>query len=801
MDFAKRTREELIIELEGAHREIAELKMALAGLQGKQRTSVQEKSIVQDLLNATTEGSLLIDASGKILAMNRTLAERLGKSISELVGRIVYDFVTPEVAKRRRAVVEEVFRTGKPIRFEDERSGRLIDNNLHPIFDERQRVEAVAIFAIDVTEQRKTRQELQEAYDELDRRVRHKTAELEAVNERLREEIAARKETERALRASEERYRAIFAKAPVGISVADSEGRFISVNKAFCDMLGRSEDDLTSLSFREITFPPDLEVSTEKFRALAQRKVSSYFITKRYVRKDGKTITVRLSAASLFDQESEDASAISVVEDITERTRVSNALKESQKELQARDELFRTFMNNSPVLAFIKDEAGRYVYVNRPWEDALGRKLSNARGKATQDVWPLESALQLRETDEAVLASDESMEFVQSVTDPSGRIVYLWVCKFPIKDAYGNKYVGGVALDITRQKNDEKALRESEEKYRLLVETMNDGVGIADADGFATYVNDRFPEMIGIARNEILGRRISDFMDSDSRNNFVKQFAQRKKGEAGRYEVAFVSGDGLPVPVILSSRPLFDEDGTFRGALAVATNIAELKQVQERLLASLKEKDVLLQEVHHRVKNNLQLMLSLLRMQSRRIEEPKILEVLRDAENRVFSIALVHEKLYLSPTLSTIRMGPYVKALTSHVVQAYQGVSSSIELVVQVDELTFSLDTAIPLGMILTELVSNVFRHAFPAGAKGRLHVALRAKNDDMYELCVADTGVGSDGQRDASAGQSLGLDLVKTFTAQLEGQVEIENGEGMTVRISFRDAKCGDPRADEQPS
>ncbi len=800
MDFAKHTREELIQQLEEARLRIAQLNEALAGVQGEERTPAQENSFVQALLNAITEGSLLIDAGGKILAINRTQAERLGKSIPELVGRIVYDYVPTDVVQKRKPILEAVFRTGKPVRFEDERSGRFIDNSVHPVFDDRQRVEAVAIFAIDVTEQRKTRQELQKAYDELDLRVRHKTAELQAVNERLREEIAAREETERALRASKERFRAIFANAPVGISVADSDGRYISVNRAFCDMVGLSEEELTSRSFREITFPQDLEVSAEKFRALVQRKIPAYELTKRYLRKDGETITVRISAARLFDQESEDASAICVVEDITDRTLVSNALKESQKELQARDELFQTFMNNSPVLAFMKDETGRYVYVNRPWEGALGRNASNALGKATQDVWPLESALLLRETDEAVLASDESMEFVRSLTDPAGKIIHLWVCKFPVRDAYGNKYVGGVALDITKQKNDEKALKESEEKFRLLVETMNDGVGITDADGIVTYINDRVTEITGFSRNEIMGRKITDFVDSVTREKFAEQFAQRKEGRSGIYEVVFVCKDGQPIPLILSSKPLFGEDGTFRGALAVATNIGEFKQTQERLLASLKEKDVLLQEVHHRVKNNLQLMLSLLRMQSRRIEEPRILEVLRDAENRVFSISLVHEKLYLSPTLSTIQMGPYVKALTSHVVQAYQGASSQIAVVVHVDEVTFSLDTAIPLGMILTELVSNVLRHAFPPGTKGQLRVALRAKNDDMYELSVADTGVGSDVQRDACARESLGLDLVRTFTAQLEGNVEIENGGGTTVRISFRDIRSGEARSDAQP-
>ena len=672
---------------------------------------------------------------------------------------------------------------------------RWIQDRCYPISDETGTVCLRAGVSSDITNRKKAEEQLQEAYREMDQRVHERTAELQTANERLRREIAGHKETERALRASEERYRAIFANAPVGIDVADPDGRLTSVNGSLCEMLGYTEEELLGRSFRDITFPQDLEPWNKNFEALVQRRIPAYDLTKRYLRKDGEVITVRILTAPLLEQDSNDASVICVIEDITERERVGKALKESQRKLRERDELFQAFMDYSPVVAFVKDEVGRYVYINKPWEKAFGRESSEVLGKTMQEVWPLESALLLRETDEVVLASNKPLEYVRFLTDPTGKDIHLWVYKFPISDSDGNRLLGGLALDITKQKNDEKALRESEEKYRLLVETMNDGVGIADAQGTVTYGNKRFEEMLGYSRDEIIGRNVRELVDASWQFEFNEQFCERKKGSPGIYETVLVPRDGSSIPVIVSSTPLVDERGTFSGALAVFTDISELKETQEKLLASLKEKEVLLQEIHHRVKNNLQLVLSLLRMQARKFEEPKIVEVLSDTENRVFSIALVHEKLYESPNLSTIRIGHYFKALTNHVVLAYHGAHPLVGARVQADDVTFSIDTAVPLGMIVTELVSNVLRHAFPKEDGSELCVTLHSLNDEWYELCVADNGIGIRKTEDLGANKSMGLGLVRTFTEQLDGTLQIESDAGTRVLITFRDIKRGRPK------
>ena len=139
---------------------------------------------------------------------------------------------------------------------------------------------------------------------------------------------------------------------------------------------------------------------------------------------------------------------------------------------------------------------------------------------------------------------------------------------------------------------------------------------------------------------------------------------------------------------------------------------------------------------------------------------------------------------------ATIEMGHYVRSLVNHVVQAYQGIQPLLGVRIQSDPLTFSIDTAVPLGMIVTELVSNVLRHAFPEGKQGELSVTLKTLDDTFFQLCVADNGMGIDLTDGLTREKSLGLDLVETFTAQLEGNLDVDNDEGTRVRVSFRDVK-----------
>lgn len=639
-------------EIEDLHSRIAELEERLAHLGEMERILSESEARFRALSEHTFE-AIFLSEKGICTGQNRAAERMFGYSLEEAVGRPGTDWIAPEY---REIVKNNILLNYAPpyevMAIRKDGTTFPCEIQAKMVQDDERRIRVTSLR--DITERKEAEKALLEANEKLERRVQERTADLQLANERLRQEMAAREEIERVLRASEEKYRTIFSYAPLGIGVADSEGRFTSVNRAFCDMLGHPEEELIGRSYRDFTLPQDIERSDGNFEALLQKRICKYRLSKRYVRKDGEIITALLSVAPLVEQNTKDVSVIGVIEDLTERERITNALRESEKKLRERDELFQAFMDNSPVVAFVKDEMGRYVYINKPWEKAFGRESSEVLGKTMQEVWPLESALLLRETDEVVLASDKPLKYDRFLTDPSGNDIHLWVYKFPLTDSDGNRLLGGLALDLTKQKNAEKALKQSEKKYRYLVETMNDGVGIADPRGVVTYVNDRFPAMVGFSREEVVGSNIRNFMAPDSRLLFEKQFGHRKKGLRGIYETVFVSKDGSPVPAIVSSTPLHAEDGSFLGGLAVITNISELKTTRERLLASLKEKEILLQEIHHRVKNNLQLVLSLLRLQARKIEEPNARAILTDVQNRVFSIALVHEKLYQSPNLSTV---------------------------------------------------------------------------------------------------------------------------------------------------
>jgi two-component sensor histidine kinase len=201
--------------------------------------------------------------------------------------------------------------------------------------------------------------------------------------------------------------------------------------------------------------------------------------------------------------------------------------------------------------------------------------------------------------------------------------------------------------------------------------------------------------------------------------------------------------------------------------------------------ASLLEKEVLLREIHHRVKNNLQIVASLLSLQLGTLEDPGIRILLEDSQRRIGAMALVHEQLYRSPDLARIDLGTYVTRVTEQLVHA-SGQSGLAGLHLQADDVRLTPDVAIPCGLILTELISNALRHAFPAGQPGEIHVELRAPNEQEVTVVVRDTGVGFPEDLDFRHTASLGLQLVRMLTEQLRGTTTLKSHPGTTFTLTF---------------
>ena len=230
------------------------------------------------------------------------------------------------------------------------------------------------------------------------------------------------------------------------------------------------------------------------------------------------------------------------------------------------------------------------------------------------------------------------------------------------------------------------------------------------------------------------------------------------------------------------------------GELAVAfgeitVEVAERKAAEGKIKASLQEKEVLLREIHHRVKNNLQVVSSLLNLQSKRIKDERIIEPLRDSQNRILSMALVHEKLYGSEDLTKIDFAEYCQSLGRDVLSSFGEKSNGLSLKLDIDDIGLSITSAIPCGLIINELISNSLKHAFPSDGGGEISIGLHRVEEKMV-LVVGDNGVGFPEDLDFRNTKSLGLQLVSTLSAQLGGSIELDRSGGSKFKVTFTDAK-----------
>jgi two-component sensor histidine kinase len=209
-------------------------------------------------------------------------------------------------------------------------------------------------------------------------------------------------------------------------------------------------------------------------------------------------------------------------------------------------------------------------------------------------------------------------------------------------------------------------------------------------------------------------------------------------------------------------------------------------QALEAIKVALREKELFLKEAHHRIKNNLQIIASLLSLQASYIPDPYIREMFLDTQERVRSMALIHETLYQSSHTSEIDFAIYVRDLVSQLIRSYNIQSDRITLQLHIDDLLLDINKAIPCGLILNELISNALKHAFPAGRMGEIYVELRTDGAQKVTIVVRDTGIGFPSDMDFRNTESLGLQLVSTLIEQLDGTMELERGDGTTFTLTF---------------
>lgn len=241
---------------------------------------------------------------------------------------------------------------------------------------------------------------------------------------------------------------------------------------------------------------------------------------------------------------------------------------------------------------------------------------------------------------------------------------------------------------------------------------------------------------------------------------------------------------------MITTTPLYDDDGNVMGSVHVARDITERKIMEEQLEQALEDKDILMKEIHHRVKNNLMIMASLLNMQSRYIEDEVARDIFKDSQSRAQTMALIHEKLYQSTELKKLDVQDYMESLARDIYHAYIKDPQKIQLNFKVEEHLLDINTVIPLGLILNEILTNSFKYAFPGDAAGVVNVKFAKKENKEFLLEVADDGVGLPPDFHEKKTGSLGMLLIHSLTEQIKGEIEINSEKGTQIRIKFQDMK-----------
>jgi len=456
-----------------------------------------------------------------------------------------------------------------------------------------------------------------------------------------------------------------------------------------------------------------------------------------------------------------------------------------RKSIQKSEAEYKSVVESTNDSISIVDRAGRYLFMNSRYRVDLGLGPGSISGTSYRDFHSEYQVAQFLADIRTVFSSGTML--TKELSD--GKKSLLQVMNPVINPESGTVVAVTETLrDITDQKNVERTMAENEKRYRLLLLNANDAVILFEPTGpragSITEVNAMASTISGYTTEELLHMKVQDFADSDTHERYRNVFNQLLTTSHAVFEMDLPTKYGRLLPVEISAR-LF----TFQDKPTVLTSIRDISQrkANEReMQESLLEKQILLKEIHHRVKNNLQVIISLLNLQSRYVTDPAILSIITESQHRVKAMALVHEQLYQTRRFAAINFRTYTESLTGNLLSTFSRPRQKIETKIDIDEnVWINIDTAIPLGLIISELVSNSLKYAFPESQSGKIEISLAMENG-KYVLVVRDDGVGLIPGFAWEESRSLGLRLIRMLTRQIDGTIEHMDGKGTGFRIEF---------------
>lgn len=725
---------------------------------------LEEKvKLLSAVVNSTPDGLYLLDRDKRFIYVNRAILQLLRREEAEVLGKTGEELgILPETMNAHNARLERVFANGQPlieeIDYIHSQTGlkHYANYNLTPIFNDNNWIDKILVTHRDITDL---------------------------------------KQTEIELLKSDERFSKAFHGNPIASSIATfPEARLLNVNTSWLQVFGYSREEVlgrTTLELGVWNSLNDRNLTIQHLQEIgAIQDLEIRFCTKSGEVRNG------LMNGEIIDLNGECCILVMLL-DITERKRAEVTLFESEQK-------YRNLVETAQGMIWSIDTAGKFTFVNQAVRNIYGYEPEEMIGRAFNEFTTPEQKEKYQEVFERVLAGESLCDYEAECLRKNGSVFYLTSNALVLRDDAGNVLgIMGTSLDVTHFKQTEAALRVTHSKLSTILDhalavIINFRV-FADKSWEYDYFSSGAEIIYGYTPEELiadkylwLSRVVSEDVETIFKTAFDNIFAE----QTTRFEYQFRHKDET---LRWNSFTMFskrDEAADCWVVTTVDVDISDRKLAEKKLKASLQEKEALLKEVHHRVKNNLQVISSLLDFQAQHIQDSQALESFQESQNRVKSIALIHEKLYQSESLAKVNLADYIHSLSTHLIQTYTLDSNNITLQLRLDEVFCSLDIAIPCGLLINELVANALKHGLPGNTKGAIWVELQLLSIDSEfnrpQFCII---VGNDGiklselPRRGSA-ESVGFQLIYALIQQLNGQIEINQSHGTEFKIMILDGE-----------
>ncbi len=498
---------------------------------------------------------------------------------------------------------------------------------------------------------------------------------------------------------------------------------------------------------------------------------------------DGAIRMIHAEELTVTDADGEPLRVVGVNRDITDQEMAAAKLAASEK-------LLSQFIKHAPAAIAMLDTELRYVQASDRWIKDYHLEGQEIIGHSHYEIFP-DIPQRWKEIHQRVLRGAVEQCDEEPFPRADGRLEWLqWEAR-PWRKVDGE--IGGLVFYtqvITTRKESEERLRESEERFRGAFQNSAIGMAMVSLEGRWLRVNRAICEIVGRSEEELLACTFQDITHPDDLGKDLAHLNALVAGEIDHYQMEkrYFHKAGNIVWVLLAVTLVRTVDGRPIHFVSQIEDITVRREAAQRLQASLEEKEVMLREIHHRVKNNLQVITSLLQLQSGYLHDPKDAEIFKECQARIHAMGLVHDRLYRSGNLSTIDFGGHLRDLTGLIVRGQSSPLGNIRLIVEADSIEVNLDTAIPLGLIASELVTNAYKHAFRGRDHGTITMRLYWSGEKQVTLATVDDGVGLPPGFEPEKARSLGLRLIKALSRQLDADFFIDSSSaGTAMKLVFQ--------------